>query len=172
MNIYHLMSSDRNNRKNQFVFIVDPSSLKSNSTFCDLYNSSCHNCSQHMECAWCFSDNSCFPWQLRNHHGICHEDNWCRGECIIPHRKSEVMFYVLLILLLFLLIIVILLVSHNYCPRVLQNNKDKSAARSVDYEPVSSKEETIPVGNAIMTKEAIQWSSRTEELRKKYQLFE
>jgi hypothetical protein len=83
-----------------------------------------------------------------------------------------VMFYVLLILLLFLLIIVILLVSHNYCPRVLQNNKDKSAARSVDYEPVSSKEETIPVGNAIMTKEAIQWSSRTEELRKKYQLFE
>lgn len=159
--------------------LVNPSALTWQWQNCTSYDSSCTNCSQNPECAWCFSEKSCLPGKLRNYRGACDEDEWYYGDCKKPGKKYDVICYVLLILVIILVIAIIMLLLAKSFPR-----KPKEKNVSENYQPVSIKDEikphqgtplvireTITFGKPIMTKEGTPRPPRTDELRKKYLLY-
>ena len=132
-----------------------------NTVDCSVYGSSCLNCSQNLKCAWCFSEKSCFPESWRNIRNKCDEDDWYYGDCDKP-EKETILVYVLLSCALFLLVIVILLVLYIFFCKMPGNK---------DYEPVSTKEKKKRRQRTpLMSKKVKPSGSRTEELKKKYQL--
>ena len=128
---------------------------------CNAYASSCENCSRNMKCAWCFSQKSCLPEGWRNIRNKCDEDDWYYGDCDKP-EKETILVYVLLSCALFLLLIVILLVLYIFFCKIPRNK---------DYEPVSTKErKKRRQRTPLMSKKVKPSGSRTDELKKKYQL--
>ncbi|XP_028408955.1 pituitary tumor-transforming gene 1 protein-interacting protein-like [Dendronephthya gigantea] len=129
---------------------------------CSMYRS-CQNCSQHMKCSWCFSGKSCLPENLRDERNACDEDDWYYGDCDKP-AKEAVLVYVLLACALFLLLIVILLVLYIFFCKMPRNK---------DYEPVSTKDKDKKNKRRrtpLMSKKVKPSGSRTDDLKKKYQL--
>ncbi|XP_046858906.1 pituitary tumor-transforming gene 1 protein-interacting protein-like [Xenia sp. Carnegie-2017] len=128
---------------------------------CDYYGSSCENCSHNKHCAWCFSEKSCKPVKLRERRKTCKDDDWYYGDCDKP-IKEEILIYVLLCSAVFLLLVVILLVMYIFLCKVKRNN---------DYEPVNTDEKKKKRKRTpLMSKKIKPSGSRTEELKKKYQL--
>ena len=142
------------------LFFLDPPTTAFD---CSVYSSSCRNCSQHMQCAWCFSENSCLPERWQDERNKCEEDNWYYGDCDRP-AKEAVLVYVLLACALFLLLIVILLVLYIFFCKMPRNK---------GYEPVSTKngdKKNKRQRTPLMSKKVKPSGSRTDELKKKYQL--
>ena len=128
---------------------------------CSRYGSSCLNCSHKVNCAWCFADDTCRPLEQRNIVNECQDDDWYYGDCDKP-EKEAVLVYVLIGCALFLLLIVILLVLYIFFCKMPRNK---------DYEPVSTKEKKKKRRRTpLMSKKVKPSGSRTDELKKKYQL--
>jgi hypothetical protein len=143
-----------------FFYIVSQST-STTSLGCSAHESSCKNCSQDMKCAWCFSEDSCRPKELRSQRNSCKDDDWYYGDCDKP-EKETILVYVLLSCALFLLLIVILLVLYIFFCKMPRNK---------DYEPVSTKEKKKKRQRTpLMSKKVKPSPSRTDELKKKYQL--
>ena len=91
----------------------------------------------------------------------CQDDDWYYGDCDKP-EKEAVLVYVLIGCALFLLLIVILLVLYIFFCKMPRNK---------DYEPVSTKEKKKKRRRTpLMSKKVKPSGSRTDELKKKYQL--